>query len=380
MRRHITGLLLIGWLTAFGTAYPQSAAKFDKNSDKNLDREELRVFLIYRFLPKEGFERADVNKDGMIDSTESGTFIRKYVAYLQEYLGSPPPYSLEQVSSVYPDESDLDLLGFRIRDSYEQNTLDQKEKTFKAAKPAVFTFTRNNSDNKNIWIAKGTLMRPLGVFLAKSVPPPGVMYLSAIVVAPSLTMNRTISSNKSKEVDDLQWRLGVDVETTDGWIALQDFRIFGSFATDFEWKSKVFATEFQWEPTFGKYGSGSYWRLIKSVLDFRWRLYPHFEYGNVVNAGDKSNIKTGQTFFRLGPKVSLDLRPAFAQDAVLTIQYAYLDGISGIPRASRMFNPSLSYEIDAKGHIVLQVAYSFGQMPLTEEIVDNIMFGVGMKF
>jgi hypothetical protein len=207
-----------------------------------------------------------------------------------------------------------------------------------------------------------------------------MMYLSAIVIAPSLTVNRTISADKTKETDALQWRLGADVETAAGWMALQNFRIFGAFATDFEWKSRVVGVEFQWEPTLDKYGSGSFWRLIQSVLDFRWRLYPHFEYGNVLNAGEKLNIKSGETFFRLGPKVSLDLRPAFAQDAVFSIQYAYLDGITGTPRASRMFDPAFSYTIDAKGHIVLQAEYSFGQIPLTEENVENITIGVGVKF
>lgn len=380
MHNHIFCIALIGWFATFSAAYSQKVADFDKNNDKKLDAEELRAFLVFRFLPKEGFEKADTNKDGMIDSTEREIFVRKYLGYLQQYFGGPPAYSLEQVASVYPDETDLDLFGFRIRDSYEQNTLDEKEKTFKAAKPAVLTFTRNIAGNQDVWAAKGALMRPFSAYKAKSVPPPDVMYLSTIVIAPSLTVDRTISADKTKETDALQWRLGADLETTSGWVALQDFRIFGAFATDFEWKSKVVAVEFQWEPTLGKYGSGSYWRLIKSVLDFRWRLYPHLEYGNVLDAEEKMNIKAKQTFFRLGLKASLDLRPAFAQDFVLSIQYAYLDGITGTPRASRMFDPALSYSIDPNGHIVLQAEYSFGQIPLTEENVEKVTFGVGVKF
>jgi hypothetical protein len=383
MRNYLLGTILLGCVALSSIASSQTISDFDRNKDNKLDAEELRAFLVHKFLSAGDFGKIDANKDGLIDSTERETFVRKYLIELQSRFHMPPPYTLDQIASSYPLQKDLDLLGvlgIRIRDSYEQNTLDEIEKTFKNAKPALLTFTRNIESNQNSFIAKGAIMRPIRIYSAESASPSNEMYLSTIVFTPSLTINRTVSPDKTKETDSQQWRMGADVETAAGWIALQNFRVFAAYATDFEWKSKVVGAEFQWEPTFDTYGSGSYWRLIDPVLDIRWRLYPHFEYGYVVDAGEKTNIKTGDTYFRLGPKATLDVYPVFAPGFVLSIQYAYLAGITGTPRVSRMFDPALSYQIDSQGHIVLQVEYSFGQVPLTEENVESLTVGVGIKF
>jgi hypothetical protein len=191
-----------------------------------------------------------------------------------------------------------------------------------------------------------------------------------------------LDEDKDKEANSLIGRVGFHYEIPGGFFNLQTFRLLLDYGTDFDFKSKQIASELEWEPLGPSNLSIGLYKPIKPLgIEFRTRVVLHLEYGYVYDPGEKENIQKG-VFFRAGPKTQLEIRPASPalRRLELSGRWEFLRGFVGTPKVSRLSNVKLSYEVDPKGHFSIQSEYTKGQVPLTSETIETLLFGVGIKF
>lgn len=380
MKNHLLNFIVIYTLIS-SFSLPISAQNikdFDKNNDGKLDKSELKTFLLHKISP--GFKTLDKDKNGIISQSETEDYIVYNVMDIIEKYGDKEYYTFDEIMDFYPQKSSFNFFGMKLRDSYQEVTFDTEERGFTNSKPATASFSRNILSNQNLWQLKGSLMRPIRLSASANASNKTSFNLSTIGIIPSITFNRVVSPNPKQEVNSLQSRLGLNLEFTGGFFQLQSIKLFATYATDFSLRSKVMATEFEWEPTPTNIAIGVYKPILPNILSFRWKFISHFEYGYVINAGDKTNIKTGDSFLRLGPNVEINLIPDSLNRFELTVKWNYLYGAVGTPQNCRLWNVTATYQIDEVGHYSVQVDYSNGQIPLTVEYVENVMVGIGIKF
>jgi hypothetical protein len=266
-----------------------------------------------------------------------------------------------------------------MRRTYDERAISQAT-PFDGAQGALLSFTRDFENISDTWEAHGAIMYPVKVIDEGYVTP--VAGIASLYAMPSITFDR-ISNNtdETKEVDSLVARLGVELGVKKIGPPVQFFRAGLAYATDFDLESGVAAVEFDWEPVWSILGIGTSQPVPLLPLTYRLRTILHAKYGRVTATGNK-DLEKHDDFFRYGPKIQLELFPALPELDRLSvlIKYEYLEGSSGKPGHSDLFEVGMSYQLDDEGHLGLDLTYRNGDIPLTKESVDSLSFGLSVKF
>lgn len=248
---------------------------------------------------------------------------------------------------------------------------------------ALFSYSRDFQNNEDSWSAKGAIIFPL---LWKTFEPytleNGAWTKYGLI--PSISFDRvTNDKDESKEVNSLIFRVGAFAEYGGGsFTDYQQLRVFATYGTDFDFRSRTPAAELEWEPvkSFGeKFGIGMIRPVKEDVFAYRLRTFFHAEYGEVQKAGGKVGVDE-TTFFRAGPVFELTLDPFFSDRMSCTISYSYYFPFSG----PRDHNYNLKVEpqlfLDEAKHFTLKASYERGGLDLTEEFVNTFSMGIGVLF
>jgi hypothetical protein len=366
----------------------EARAIFDYNQKKNPDQNwDFDHFANLRLdVPKGGFRPTDRIPKDLVDGYE------------------PAP----RVEECQPGPR---LLGLKIRSSFsdalssEDPTVQGSEQpeTPKDLKGASFSYQRDFNASSDSWAATGALLLPITECTGFKPHLGDFPHLSTYGVIPSVSFDRqTNSADQTKEVDSLIFRLGLFARFTSGtFLRAQTVRLFGTYGTDFEFKSETPAAEFEYEPVVffenSKIGIGSTYSLKeansstspnekRTVLAYLLRAYLHGEYGRTIDAGDKVGVSK-EDFFRLGPKVQLTLDPLFTDRFAATVSYEYLPAIAGTTLHSHLFKAEGEYRIttekeqkkDALFPIMsIKASYEEGGIDLTKEEVKQFLIGLAV--
>jgi hypothetical protein len=296
--------------------------------------------------------------------------------------------------------------GVKIRASYtdallsEDPTLAKNPGKVSDLTGALFSYSRDFIGESDSWVAKGAVLLP---FSASNEVNGVNLQLQKYGVIPSVSFDREFNGNDPKKnVDSLIFRVGAFVGLAGvGPFDSLTLRLFGTYGTDFEFKSEIPAGEFELEPTYSDsrvFGLGRIVRLIpfgrvsdpakeKTILAYQLRLLLHGQYGDVVDAG-KIGIPA-RDFFRLGPKLQLRLDPLFLKQLICTVGYEYLANASGFTKNHDQLTIAPEFVLNKPNDdattldaplISLKATYQEGSLDLTTQRVQTFLVGLGIIY
>jgi hypothetical protein len=352
--------MILGMITMTAQSYAQAPNRFDRDGDGMLSISELDVFLFHTQIKK--VSKADTNKDGFLDNSEISSFRAEVTS--KYGLG---PYTFDQISKLFPAFKGFNVWGILIRESHEDITASSDITPISKVKAATLSYAYDYPSKSSTWMIKGSMMRPF--FFAKE--------KKAFV--PSVTFNRVISDDSTKEANSFVPRLGYHhfLGSSDVHI----FRFLLNYGTDFSFESAQYGAELEYEPVLEKLPFGRYSVLIgqsNPALEIRIKVVAQLQGGYVEESGNKENLKDESSYFRAGGKGTLDLR--FFERLELSAGYTYLHAFEGTPENSQQKIFSASYSLGDDGNIALKVEYQYGNVPITQEEVENLTIGFGVKF
>lgn len=274
-----------------------------------------------------------------------------------------------------------------IRRTYEEQAIRQA-KPFDKAQGAIFSFTRDFEGKSDTWEARGAAMLPIKLIDPDDDDSPQIPWIDSFYIMPSLSFDRVANeADESKEVDSLVGRfaaeLGGPILDLNPEFFFQYVRADIAYASDFDLESGVVGAEFEWEPIWTKGGLGMIQRVRWfPFFEYRARAILHAEFGRVTAVGKKASLIKNDDFFRYGPKFQLELFPTPYVLAGLSfiVKYEYLEGSSGEPGHSDLFEAGMSWKLDPKERIGLDLTYRVGEIALTKEEVDSLTIGLSVKF
>jgi len=378
-------------LSTSGTVAAVDATDFDFNGNGIIDPgEEAIAFL--RHVNSLLYREVDSNEDGEIQPDERRTYHRYSDGDVEDLLdeyeqrrGDRRGIPIAEAGSVFqgPTAKRNSFGGVLVRERHEDVTVLQDSSRFRRAKGAVLSFLRDVTENESTWTVRGAILRPFRKSTGKA-PTTKETILTSYSVVPSISLDRV---NKSKsqqyEVDSLVFRLGTEFEYGGGSLfELQYLRANLGYSTDVNLYSSVPIAEFQWEPVKLDWGIGTSRRLPGDSMEYRFRAIMHSEMGTVLNAGEKSTLEEGEKFVRLGPRLELEFWPTaeLLQRFSVNINMRYLWELSEGPSTSHLWEAGLSFRLDQNGHVQLQGEYRNGEVPLTNELTESFLVGLGVKF
>ncbi|HEY0652697.1 MAG TPA: hypothetical protein VGD65_06195 [Chryseosolibacter sp.] len=342
----------------------QKLESFDISPKDNMISEgELRAYLFHSQIKR--ISKGDRNKDGKLDDSEVDSFVDE----IKEIYGTPGPFSYDQVLDIYGPSKEFSMWGVLIRESHEEISSSSTITPISKVKAAMFSYTYDYPTKAVTWLAKGAILRPI---FSKS---------EKAAFVPSITFNRVISDDSTKEANSFIPRLGYH-RYFSYKRSIHIARAFVNYGTDFSFESAQAGIELEYEPILRKFPIGRYYAIIKNdsdvAVELRTKAYLHFEVGYVMEAGNKENLEQESEYARVGGKGAIDLR--FFERLEVSASYHYLHGLSGTPSKSRQTTYGCSYSIGTDGNFSIAAEYQYGNVPITQEEVENFTIGFGIKF
>ena len=260
------------------------------------------------------------------------------------------------------------LLGFQIREEYEDiRAFDKPNENFDRFNGASISFTSDFENDNDIFLAKGAIFRPIKISSNKA-PSSDNFVLTGAVINPGVSFDRVDNSNSDDEdVDVLEFRLGSELEFSGGGLFdIQYLRVGLIYQTDFDFNRGIFGGELQWEPLKLGTGIGAAYKL--GPISFRWRPILHLE--------------GGEDYFRIGPKISLEVWPEEGplERFTLSADYEFYQTIINDSETRDLFDIGLTFRLDEGGNTTIDMGYRTGEVSLDAKDVDEFSLGFGVKF
>jgi hypothetical protein len=390
--------LLLFLILILGISTPSSSMEikfktFDKNGNGIIDKGKEAEILL-KHINNSSTKELDKNLDGTISAIEADEHNQKVagdiVDNIEEFnsiVGNNPGMPLKEAKEEYGKKDPI-LSKLKLRRTAENISVLEKGKSFDTGQGALFAYTRDEENDNDIWQARGAILYPFKTTIKDSEGNDVTgdrhnKVLSSWAFVPQITFDRLSNDkNETKDLDSLSFKVGIEAEYTGGFFNAQYFRFLPVYNTDFDLESEQFLGQFQWEPVINDLGIGQPKNVPLLPLKFRWRPLAHMEYGYVTNAGDKSNLKEDDDYFRIGPKIRADFWFTFKalKRFVAHVDWQYLGGLSGRPDDSELFEAGLTGKLDQAGHFQAEITYRDGDTPLTKEPTETINFGLNVKF
>lgn len=399
-------LLVLAGAPLFAQVAPSSA---DLNGDQQMDNEELAVQIIHH--NDDAVAKADaVVVNGLLEEEEIRKAVSEYESSLREkaaglarqkaeYLanlrlqtdGKPVPlHKAPSITGISLDGGKIvetPLWGIQIRkEASDIDTSDRSSEVLTEQKlseylsgitPAEFSFAANGADGNDTWIARGIVARPFHLTEFGQ----GEWAWSLV---PSVAFDRVTNSiDTANDINRLTFSTSLS-GITPGWKALGWSGIDAGFdyTTNFDFDGSIYSGHITWSPIFN---APRWWANGKAMpipflssLRYRFRQYVHLEGGTV-----ESPLPTSldSDFLRLGGAAGLDiLIPVGEREITLSADFRYYADLLSNDDDHDNFRAAATIPLDRLGHFILQVAYEQGQIALTQQEVDLLTIGFGVRF
>jgi hypothetical protein len=300
---------------------------------------------------------------------------------------------------------------FKIRQSWsdllysEDPSLgDDAKKKIDDLVGASFSFSHKFDTDRDDWTAVGSIIFPLewrNVVERNGIP-------ERVVLAPSVSVNRTTNADPKKETDEMYYRLGLIAKWIgpSGWLDIVQLRGAGVYGTDTSNSAEMPAYEAEIEPQVTWLGINdvlnNYFKIgFKNVLlskkpelggdetdnsrlDYQLRVWLHTEGGDLQRAGTKWNVVTG-SFERIGPTMQLRLNaPKVWRGVSVTALYSYIPALNGPDDHNTLLKLdgtiTLSSDPVSRQKVSLNANYTMGGLDFTKQEVDTFTLGLSVLF
>jgi hypothetical protein len=267
---------------------------------------------------------------------------------------------------------------------------------------ALFSYTRDFKSNVDTWATEMAMLAPFSYATGNVLHGNQGLTLARYGFVPSYSLHRVSTSGDPESEIDLQTlRFGVFAKWESGCHLLErlTLRGFATYAYDNVKDMSVRAGEFDLEPQSNldmiheNLRVGYRTILISkddpehindtAILAYQLRAILHGQYGEVRSEG--ANFKGSEsTFFRIGPKLSLDLKPLFVDRLSARVTYGYQPALKGPKANETLFTADLSWDLlkdeAERRRLTLTVSYVDGGLELTQAQVRTLQVSLGAAF
>jgi hypothetical protein len=408
--KSLLGLVLsIAGFAAALARDPISLEKYDRSGNGILDPDEWEVYAIH---VKSPIHRTyDLNLNGKLDPSEIALIEQdarvqlddrvQDLRYTTEVRG---PQKLAEAQRTLEPQAVKDppkpLFGdWRIRGEFETIGVLNDPKKFADASGAQFGSSDNRTTGDRNLTVKGAVFRAIVPLNPRAPKTKSGLELVdwGFGVGVDFDVNRTAKNDVGVTEDSnlIRARATWELEWNGGKTGLTQMygRVTPFFATDSGIDSKQIGTELEWQPSLPWLGGdGVPRRLFGLPLETKATWMLHAEAGRVLVAGGKKGLKSGDDFFRIGPKVAVRFFYADRHQAGPvaktiwsrlhpSISFQQLDGQGTGAHSTNLLEAVLAWDLDAKGHTTLELKYSKGQKPLDgDDRIDLFELTTGVKF
>lgn len=374
LRTLCVGLLVVPLLLP-SSAHAGPAKDFDKDCDGMLSKEEFSIF--YKSLDVISAIEFDANTDGGLSGEEVAAMNAALAAQLQQARQAADAYRRAQLETSQggqarcPD-SEQKLWGILVRASHTDVDLQDLAGSSASANGATFSVTEDLASDSSVVAIKGALLRPVR-FEAES----------PYWLLPGIELNRlTNETSPEREIDSVTLRVGSDFQLTPKWLdsGSLHLRLNPLLTTNFGFDVDVRALEGQFEPYVDALGLGGENHL--GPMAYRLRALMQLEYGEVFDAGKRTDLSEGDAFSRLGVKLSMKLRPrnvAWLEGLEGALGYERFENLGGDLRARQLLTASLAYRLPRLQNISFETKYTRGDTSVALEDEESWTLGLGIK-
>ncbi len=339
-------------------------AHYDTDSDGHLSAREFAVYYHEKEAPS--ILKFDVDADGALSDEE--------LAALAAEMATLNAAATER-ASLFADENSsmsvMERLGLLIRESHAEANPGADHSDLAEIRGANFSMTQDMASDSRVISMKGSVLRPLN--LGRT---------SRHWLLPGVEFNRlTNETEPEREIDSLTFRIGSEFTVNSNRLGGgARLRVNPLVTTNFGFDVDVRALEVQIEPNWrlGSLGSARRW----GPVSIHTRLLFQGEYGEVVDAGERSDLQEGDAFARAGARFGATLWPVGIEplDGLAgSLNYEWYQDLSGDLRARRLFTAGLYYQLDALGQVTLESKYIKGDTSVALEDEETWTIGLGVK-
>jgi hypothetical protein len=359
---------------------------FDKNDSKLLEPEERRAMKLHEISPY--YAEADTDFNGKITPAEDKAYLDAAKKKAADKLASYEPEISAPGGLTYAQavearilkgdpakEKDSPFWGIQVRRSMDDIKVDTSTYAddLKKAKAAELGFVHNGASGDDSWSARGVIARPFELNGSDG---------EGGYLTPSVQFDRvTHSVDKTGSVDSLIFGLtGTWIANPRGPTEMAEYRLGAQYATDFDFDGSIFGVSLEYEPTFT-------WEWLANAntenlfglehVYYMTRQYLHVEGGS----SDKPSLLVEDEYLRAGVGVGINIYFDGALERLsFGVDYRYYFDTLGEGDDFDNFKAVAAWQLDDHGHLMLQVSYENGKLPLSHQEVDLLSVGLGVKF
>jgi hypothetical protein len=410
--RHLAALTVSGCFSILPIFQPAALADDQESKAKPdapvaISRKDLEIYLRVKALldktPQESLKNMEASTPEPPKSAYSVAEVKSYEAAFADAGSRKTLKELQEMSGyqgpkVFP--------WVHLRRAYtdilagEDPTLQVKgDKGFDDLDGALFNYTRDLQSKTDTWTTQLALIAPFSYATGNVLHTGEPLTLSRYGFTPSYSLNRLSTNGDPKgEIEQHTFRLGgfLKFESGNPWLEKLTFRADAAYAYDGIKDTSVPAAEFDIEPQsdFASWARIGYRTILigkndpehihdTAILAYQFRTILHGEYGAVHKEGPNFS-GSEYNFFRLGPKLELDLKPLFFSNLSAKIGWQYHPALSGQNDHDSLFTASLSWDLlkdeENRRKLSLTVSYLDGGLELTSEKARTLQVGIGATF
>lgn len=367
-----------------------NAKDYDINGNGRIDPgREAKVFFAHR--DNAVLRKYDKNKNGKLDADEVATFNADVDEHLEilliDMVGLDPQGRGVPVADVQrkfvPSEPKTINLPFLVRNAYTPFSITNPPTPAKSASGASVSYTHDNKTDNDVLTLKGAVIYPRQIELNVDYPGdrPGIRP-TAVSFAPGIEFDRKWNrQNPKNQPNYLGFRSIGELELQGGIFESQYFRLSPFYKTDFDFESKIYGGEAEWQPIHSALALGAVRKIPGVPLQFSWQPVVRFEYERVEDAGQVRNLVSGSESTRGGAYLDANLwiiDGPFNRFSFHT-QYWHLWGLNAESANRRYFLSEMLYRLDEAGYIALNATYRRGNPPGNGSFVDEFVAGLTIK-
>jgi hypothetical protein len=371
-------------------------AKFDRDGNKQISEQELKVWTLHQL--DATYAKYDANYNGkfepaelqkiqnsgkeILDSDEAAFTLAAYhrntrILGREHTYKEAEQYSIPSKMEKCDDEKGLYIRRDKADVSIYTNAVDKS-----AAEGASISYTYDNLTDTDTAtlnaVATYVVLRDPCLKAPKDVTPDDLIP-SGFALAPYVALDGEIGAETSKN----SARAGVDLqlELFSGGIFNAQYLTFSSYVqTDFDLEAEIYGASATWEPFKPKILLGGSYRRLSDVVDFFWQLQLQADALTVETAGNTA-LEEGTEYAWLGGlvKANMFLLPEALENRLYAVGEfkQFWDATSDIDVTH--YSAEVGFNLDEEGSTSLSVEYSYGKEKETLEKNDKLVVNLNYK-
>lgn len=154
------------------------------------------------------------------------------------------------------------------------------------------------------------------------------------------------------------------------------------YEASFGFEPPVVTAHLEYELLQEKWGLGAPTSCLFSTLSCQWRAVFHLEGGQVLDAGDMTNLVYADDFLQAGLSLNFTFQPTFSPLDRLESEIGsyYIEDLTGDGKSKGLSEKIVFWRLDDDGQLRLRARYRHGDLPLIQDKLTILTLGLEVKF